>query len=192
MLRDARLIVIASEDTYAVADYFKRFRTRRLQFIIIPTEGGQSRPKTLPAWTNSSESSKQNPTTSSGSASTRTIGQIPDTSTRLVQVLQHCRQAGFRTAISNPCFELWLLLHFEDPKLPPDCKCSEIGRRLSTIAGGYNKTACDRLPINAAMVRDALSRAKAIENGSVIPDTPLTRVYLIIEVLQEREAIDLD
>ncbi len=107
-------------------------------------------------------------------------------------MLQHCRQAGFRTAISNPCFELWLLLHFEDPKLPPDCKCSEIGRRLSTIAGGYNKTACDRLPINAAMVRDALSRAKAIENGSVIPDTPLTRVYLIIEVLQEREAIDLD
>ncbi len=83
VLRDARLIVIASEDTYAVADYFKRFRTRRLQFIIIPTEGGQSRPKTSPgAWTNSSESSKQNPTTSSGSASTRTIGQIPDTSTR--------------------------------------------------------------------------------------------------------------
>jgi hypothetical protein len=44
-LRDARLVVIASEDTLAVRDYFSRFRLRRVQFRILPTEGGRSAPQ---------------------------------------------------------------------------------------------------------------------------------------------------
>ena len=38
-------------------------------------------------------------------------------------VLQHCKQKGYRVAISNPCFELWLLLHIEevDPAVPLTC-----------------------------------------------------------------------
>ena len=44
VLRDASLVVIASEDTYAVKDYFSRFKTRRLQFVVVPTEDGRSAP----------------------------------------------------------------------------------------------------------------------------------------------------
>lgn len=32
----------------------------------------------------------------------------------LSQVLQECRSKGYGVAISNPCFEVWLLMHFAD------------------------------------------------------------------------------
>jgi hypothetical protein len=46
-LRDASLIVIASEDTYAVERYFRRFRPRRVQFRFLPTEQGRSSPQAI-------------------------------------------------------------------------------------------------------------------------------------------------
>ena len=32
----------------------------------------------------------------------------------LQEIAKEARQKGYRLAISNPCFELWLLLHFRD------------------------------------------------------------------------------
>jgi len=43
-VRDASLIVIASEDTYAVKHYLAKFLTKRVQFIVLPTAGGRSSP----------------------------------------------------------------------------------------------------------------------------------------------------
>ena len=34
--------------------------------------------------------------------------------TTLASVARKCEQRQFRLAVSNPCFELWLLIHFED------------------------------------------------------------------------------
>lgn len=36
--RDARLVVIASEDKYAVRDYFERLKTRRVQYKVLPSD----------------------------------------------------------------------------------------------------------------------------------------------------------
>ena len=44
VLRDASLIVIASEDRYAVESYFRRFRPKRVQFIVLPTLDCNSSP----------------------------------------------------------------------------------------------------------------------------------------------------
>ena len=44
-VRDASLIVIASEDTYAVQAYFSRFQPSRVQFRVLPTEDGLSAPE---------------------------------------------------------------------------------------------------------------------------------------------------
>ena len=30
------------------------------------------------------------------------------------KVLKTCREKGFRFYVSNPCFEFWLLLHFDE------------------------------------------------------------------------------
>lgn len=42
--RDARLFVIATEDTHAPAQYFRLFRNPRIQVRVLPTEGGLSAP----------------------------------------------------------------------------------------------------------------------------------------------------
>ena len=53
----------------------------------------------------------------------------------LVQVLQHCRQKEYHVAISNPCFELWLLLHFEGVESTAQLTCRQIEQRLSGGCG---------------------------------------------------------
>ena len=47
VLRDAKLIVIASEDKYAVQSYFRRFRTKKAQFVVLPTEDCHSSPENV-------------------------------------------------------------------------------------------------------------------------------------------------
>ena len=47
IVRDASLIVIASEDTHAVKQYFQRFHTTKVQVEILPTEDGRSSPQAV-------------------------------------------------------------------------------------------------------------------------------------------------
>jgi hypothetical protein len=42
LVRDSSIVVIACEDTHAVKQYFAKFRTRRVQFKVLPTEEGYS------------------------------------------------------------------------------------------------------------------------------------------------------
>ena len=44
-LADTNLIVIASEDEYAVKQYFHLFHSVRIQFEVLETENGRSPPK---------------------------------------------------------------------------------------------------------------------------------------------------
>jgi len=44
ILSDSPLIVIASEDTHAVRQYFDFFRSTRIQFRVLPTDEGKSAP----------------------------------------------------------------------------------------------------------------------------------------------------
>ncbi len=194
VLRDASLIVIASEDTYAVQQYFERFRTRRVQFVVIPTEEGRSAPNDVAARLDDFKREYiMQPGDQLWFCADKDHWADSGHIDTLVQVLRHCRQADYQIAISNPCFELWLLLHFEEAHPPVGCKCGEIASRLSAVVGGYDKTACDRLPIDAEMVRAAVARAKALDiDLSLIPAAPLTRVYQILEVLQARDAIDFE
>ena len=42
-------MVIASEDKYAVESYFRRFRTRKVYVVVLPTEHGRSSPQDVMA-----------------------------------------------------------------------------------------------------------------------------------------------
>ena len=42
--RDATLVVIASEDRYAIKQYFEFFRSTRVQFRVLETDHGESSP----------------------------------------------------------------------------------------------------------------------------------------------------
>ena len=43
--RDASLVVIASEDRFAVKQYFELFQSTRIQFHVLETDHGESSPK---------------------------------------------------------------------------------------------------------------------------------------------------
>lgn len=196
VVRDASLIVVASEDKHAVESYFRRFRTKRVQFVVLPTEDGRSSPKDV---MDGLDRYKRNEATEENDQFWICIdsdhwieaGHIHN----LVDVLRQCRQKGYGVAISHPCFELWLLLHFADytlPKVEVSASCNNVMSQLKMVVGGYCKKNCDRLAITVSQVHEAVRRARALDaSDDDLPNSPTTRVYRIVEVLKDRESIAL-
>ena len=192
-VRDASLVVIASEDKYAVKQYFDRFRPERIQFKVLPTEDSRSSPTNV----------KERLDKFKAEYATEPDDQFwlcidtdhwsePNHIKNLMQVVQHCRQKEYRLAISNPCFELWLLLHFQDCSPDSAVNCEQVESQLRQISGGYNKKHGHRLLLDVDNVRQAVARAKLMDNpADLIPQKPTTRVYLLIEELLQRDAIKL-
>lgn len=192
VVRDASLIVIASEDTHAVHQYFNRFRPRRVQFRVLPSDHGHSAPehilRRLDAFRDEFFLAEDDQLWYCGDTDHwATGGHLPN----LLQVIQRCRKAGYHVALSHPCFELWLLLHFAE--LPPDAEtCAKVVAHLIIAAGGYSKVGGCVGPITAEMVQGAVVRASRLDlNTPDIPTSPTTRVYQILQLLISRESIQL-
>ena len=115
------------------------------------------------------------------------------TAKMLASVARHCQQnKNLYFCVSNPCFELWLLLHLEDIALYSDedrdalaanRKNSRHGktwlkRRLAQILGGYDEADYNAealLPeIQLAIDRSIILDVKATDRW---PQTTGTRVY---------------
>ena len=185
-LRDTSIVVVACEDTHAVKQYFAKFRTRRIQYKILPTESGHSSPRAVIDRLNSccDEYAQED-----GDELWLCIDAdhwIRSNHQReLSQVLRECRQKNYGIAISNPCFEVWLLLHFVDnvdglltdvlgkprtanvtPEERASLRCSEFESHLRVLADGYNKANVCMLDISASQVRSAVARAKNSDTAS--------------------------
>lgn len=191
--RDASLVVIASEDRYAPKQYFALFHSTRIQFRVLETENGNSSPEHVIDRLDKYKDEYQ-------------IGEgdqfwlVCDTDhwinhqhiKNLVGVIRRCRQKGIGVALSNPCFDLWLLLHFTDfhSQTPIDCK--KIGQLIRSAVGGYNKTRIYNLPFSNDSVHRALSRAKkSFSTSSEIPRVPQTAVFQILDDLVERGLVSI-
>lgn len=97
---------------------------------------------------------------------------------------QQARDNGIQLAISNPCFELWALLHFQDQR-------AEIDRRQTQrlcrqhIAGYQKELPCDELERRHAV---ALDRATKLDQWQVDRDkaggNPSTGVYVLVEKIK--------
>ncbi|GAB4086518.1 RloB family protein [Myceligenerans cantabricum] len=90
-------------------------------------------------------------------------------------------------ALSNPCFEIWLLLHVEDVNgyLSTDAACRR-ANELSSVSGKH-VDAESLLPLRA----EAAARARKLEqrherDGSSFPhDNPSTSIYRFIEMAED-------
>ncbi len=183
--RDAILVVIASEDRYAVKQYFDLFKSTQIQFRILETEDCNSSPEQVMA--RLTEFMKDHDFGHGDQ-----FWFVADTDhwiesnhiQNLVEVTRQCRQKGISVALSNPCFELWLLLHFADFPTQQGLSCAEIGEQIRHIVGSYNKTKIFNLPIADVNVVEAIARSKAnFDETDLIPTTLQTAVHLIIEDL---------
>ncbi|WP_084470292.1 RloB family protein [Amycolatopsis benzoatilytica] len=68
------------------------------------------------------------------------------------------RKLGVNLAVSNPCFEYWLLLHFDDCKTPM-ANYKQVENKLKKHVKDYNKKEL-KFEKYAAGIDDAVARAK--------------------------------
>ena len=89
-----------------------------------------------------------------------------------MRTISEARKEGFIVALSNPCFELWLLLHHEQiqPDVPFD-SCANVEQRLRTVLGGYNKTQLKRGQFTVDNAIIAISRGMQLTPNTI--DFPL-------------------
>ena len=96
--------------------------------------------------------------------------------------MKEAKDAGIRTAVSNPCFELWLLLHVLEVATSFG-DAAEVNNALAAALGGYNKT---NIPTTALIphVRTAIVRARCLDEGDGgWPQTTGTQVHFLVSQL---------
>jgi hypothetical protein len=183
-VRDASLVVIASEDRYAVRQYFDFFESTRIQFRVLETPDGRSAPEHVLERINEYLENFE-----IGEGDTFWVvcdcdhWVEPNHIQNLTHVLRECRKKGIKVALSNPCFDLWLLLHFADFPAENMLTCAEVADRLRTAAGGYDKTRIYNLQIDNEKVSNAVKRAGENQSQMRIPNQLHTSVHLIIRSL---------
>jgi hypothetical protein len=180
-VRDADLCVIATEGEKTERQYFEMFGHRRLVVRILPTEADH---KSAPYHVLSRLDRFKD---AHDLWDSDTLWLVIDVDHRrpkeLDGVCQEAQQKGFSLAISNPCFELWLLLHHAETS-GADATCNEIEARLQQVTGSYNKLRIEPERFRNG-IRSAIDRAKQLDVNpdSRWPAAPGTHVYKLIESL---------
>lgn len=94
------------------------------------------------------------------------------------------RREGVGLAVSNPCFELWLLLHYSECRR--HCNgCADVQKRLRRQIPGYDKS---RLVFDHFVdgISDAIGRAKTLDpTGTAYEKNPSSGIWQIVEHLLE-------
>ncbi len=200
--RDARLVIIATEDSKAAVTYFQAlvspdwYQSSRVHVEMLLRETTASAPRhvlqQLDRW--------------------RAEYQIgPDDELWLVidvdrwgdaklsDIARECEQKGIRLAVSNPAIELWFLLHLTDldgyteEEKAVLLENARSGRRrtrleeaILEIAGQYNKSRLD-VARYLPRVETAIERARSLDTrpSDRWPQGLGTRVYLLAQSIIE-------
>lgn len=204
--RDARLIVIASEGKDTERIYFKalakEYTNPRVHVHVLErseNEQNNSSPEHVLKQLNDYKSQYE---LEADDELWLVVDKDRWTEAMLSRVATECSQeVAMHMALSNPCFELWFLLHMEDAvSLPPEEQKQWMeNRRKSKNAdpylkvrlrqkmGSYHESSYDALAL-IAHVEDAIERARALDKNpnDRWPQTLGTRVYLLAESVMNR------
>lgn len=204
--RDARLIVIASEGKDTERIYFKalakEYTNPRVHVHILErheNEQNNSSPEHVLKQLNDYKGQYD---LESDDELWLVIDRDRWTDAMLSHVAKECAQDDYlHVALSNPCLELWLLLHLVDATLltPEEQQQWMENRRKSKNAdpylkvqlrqemGSYHESAYDAQML-IAYVEDAIARAKALDKNPADrwPQTIGTRVYLLAESVMNK------
>jgi len=106
---------------------------------------------------------------------------------RYDQAIDMAKANGIQVAASNPCFELWLLLHVRDS--PGDRHRDDVSKMLGTFLPGYNKH-LDFAQF-ASGLADATTRAKRLDADAKrmgeAGRNPTTGVYKLTDSIARRD-----
>jgi len=200
-IRDAAIFYLATEDTHAADQYFRALQhdgaidRSRVQIVILPTEGGLSSPRWLVQ-----RLDEQREKLDAGLEQDE-LWLLPDIDhhreKELSEAASQASQKGYRLAASNPCFEVWLLLHETDDL--SDVQTHEehtqaaaaCEAKLRTLLGSYSKRRLDSSRYAGEKLIVAEARAKALDTGERWPTAAGTHVHrLALHLPKARRAAD--
>lgn len=103
----------------------------------------------------------------------------------IAAAVAEARRHKVNLAVSNPCFELWLLLHHTDCR--SHCAGYEdVVKRLKKYVPAYDKTRL-RFADHAEGVPDAVKRARDLEpSGADHQRNPSTSVWRLVQTIVEQ------
>jgi hypothetical protein len=192
-LRDTCLIIIATEGERTEKKYFESalFGNHRVQVKVLPSTDGLSAPnhvlRRLREFANTTELQGDDQLWLVIDKDRWTNASL---STVCASTLR--RNKKVKTALSNPCFELWLYLHCKDwDNGVINSKDMEI--KLRALLGSYNKSDPD-ISSFIGLVNNAAERAKTLDKqpSNRWPTNPGTHVYKLIAAIRFIEQGSMD
>jgi len=176
-----KLYVIASEGDKTEPQYFAMFASRNASVCIrCLKQGRNSAPKHVLNRAKGFEAKE-------GLRSSDEMWLVVDRDdwqeSELKKLLVWCREKRNRhLAVSNPCFEYWLLLHFDAGTTAN--ACAQCRQRLRQLVPGYDKGSADMRKFRDK-APDAVRRAKRADTPRCRdwPRTRGTTVYRLVEKL---------
>jgi RloB-like protein len=99
---------------------------------------------------------------------------------------QEAERLAIRLAVSNPCFELWLLLHHADHRAHSQ-NCSKVIECLVKHLPAYDKARLNIADFLPGII-EAVVRARALDgDGPHEYPNPSTNVWRLVETVMEEE-----
>jgi RloB-like protein len=182
-VRDARLFVIATEGAKTEKSYFESFGNPRLKVEVVAA-GADNKSAPEYVMERLDEFAKKYDLSTDDS-----LWLVIDVDRwgdeKLSTVCREAKQKKYQLAISNPCFETWLCLHFGDLN-PNDTTCQDFKKRLRSILGRYNSSNLNPT-LFMDKIAEAIDRAKELHPSSQEnwPPTIGSHVYRLIEIIFE-------
>lgn len=181
------MFIIATEDTYAPKQYFAGFLLPRVSIEVVETDDSQSAASHVVARLKNivDEAKKFGEWTDADQYWVLLDTDHWSQGTHVAafsKAIKEAKDCGFLVAVSNPCFELWLLLHVADVTLPI-ANATAAEEQLRTALGGYSKT---NVPADKLMplISQAIERAKKLDVGEGgWPQSVGTQVHLLVEAI---------
>lgn len=183
-----RTIVIATEGEKTEKIYFdvwKRKVERKLNIQILETKSGGESPRgVLGRLKRFLE--KKTYSTKYGDEFWIVIDRDTWEEDELSEVFRECKNCQYNFAVSNPCFELWLNFHQENPKCPKSC--SECEKQLTKLFGRkYDKSDYDAESLIEKVDRAIEQAARLhLDKTEPFPKDTGTPVYLLVEKIAGR------
>jgi hypothetical protein len=196
--RDAKLIIIASEGTNTEKKYFddlvEEYRVKNIHVEVLPRIEGGSDPQNV---IKVLDNFRKHYSLRLGYDELWLVIDVDRWGNKkLAEAGSLCTQKNYGYAVSNPCFEIWLLLHIKSldeyskdelQKLKENKRANKNARtylelEIVSLIGSYNKSDLDTSEY-IKNVKTAISRAKKLDinlEHRWVNDLG-TRVYLIAE-----------
>jgi hypothetical protein len=117
----------------------------------------------------------------------------PQNHAGLTEAIDHASRNGIQLAISNPCFELWLILHFQDQQAWLENDAAYKLRAKLDGSAGKSLDAAAYMPLAATAARRAARLdERHLRDGIRLPHTnPSSGMHYLLAAVQPSTSVPL-